>query len=922
MAVDPRHNEEPPRTSPMVTVHIDKQPFPMREGQNLLQACLSAGLDVPYFCWHPALGSVGACRQCAIKQFRDADDTKGRIVMSCMTPVADGMYISIDDDEVKSFRASVIEWLMTNHPHDCPVCDEGGECHLQDMTVMTGHDYRRYRFTKRTHTNQDLGPCINHEMNRCIQCYRCVRYYRDYAGGRDFGPFASHNHVYFGRHEDGTLESEFSGNLVEVCPTGVFTDKTLKEHYTRPWDLQTAPSVCMHCGLGCNVIPGERYGEIRRIRNRYHSEVNGYFLCDRGRYGYAFVNAPERIREPQLRDASGAVAVATRETLVANWLHNLVEPLRAGKVVGIGSPRASIESNFALRRLVGESRFSCGMPRREKALYDLMIQVTKDGPARLPSLREIGDCDAIFVLGEDVTHVAPVMELRIREAVQKEPLDKTRRLGIPDWNDIAVREVLQEEHGPLFVATMTGSKLDAAATRATSGTPEALSRLGFAVAHAIDSKAPAVSGLSDDDAALAREIATALAEADRPLIVSGPSCGSEDVIQAAAQIGRALVAAQRMASLVFTVPECNSIGAALMDGCALEDAAGMLASGEADTVIIVENDLYRRAPRESVDAMLAHAKYVMVLDHSLSVTSSKAHCLISAATFADGDGTVVNNEGRAQRYIQVFKPQPTVQESWRWLGALRELLDPVAAPYTRIDDVIRSIETALPAFAGIGHTIPPSTARFVGQRLPRMSHRASGRTSMNANVDVAEGKIPDDPDSPFTFSMEGYRGPVPASVTPTFWSPGWNSVQGLTRFQEEVGGPLRGGDPGVRLFAPAPGGAVTYTHDIPSAPEPDAGTTVLPVFDIFTSEELSGRAECLAERAAGAHAWINVDDLVALECRPGDHVEITVGAETFRLPATAREAVPRGAVGVTVGAPGIPVLPLPVTHASIKKAMS
>ena len=195
-----------------------------------------------------------------------------------------------------------------NHPHDCPVCDEGGECHLQDMTVMTGHDYRRYRFTKRTHRNQDLGPFVNHEMNRCIQCYRCVRFYRDYAGGGDFNVFGSHNHVYFGRHDDGALESEFSGNLVEVCPTGVFTDKTLKQHYTRKWDLQTAPSVCVHCGLGCNTIPGERYGTLRRIRNRYNGEVNGYFLCDRGRYGYEFVNSAARLRQPLARSSRDAEA--------------------------------------------------------------------------------------------------------------------------------------------------------------------------------------------------------------------------------------------------------------------------------------------------------------------------------------------------------------------------------------------------------------------------------------------------------------------------------------------------------------------------------------------------------------------------------------------------------------------------------------
>ena len=136
------------------------------------------------------------------------------------------------------------------------------------MTLMTGHVYRRTRFRKRTYPNQYLGPFLTHEMNRCIQCYRCVRFYRDYAGGRDLDVFGCHDHVYFGRQKDGVLENEFSGNLVEICPTGVFTDKTFQKRYTRKWDLQTAPSICVHCGVGCNTIPGERYGELRRIRSQ------------------------------------------------------------------------------------------------------------------------------------------------------------------------------------------------------------------------------------------------------------------------------------------------------------------------------------------------------------------------------------------------------------------------------------------------------------------------------------------------------------------------------------------------------------------------------------------------------------------------------------------------------------------------------
>src|SRR5215475_12334759 len=311
----------------MATIYVENQPYQAEDGQNLLHVCLSLGFDLPYFCWHPALGSVGACRQCAVKQFKDEKDTQGKLVMACMTPASEGARISIEDRQAGEFRASVIEWLMVNHPHDCPVCDEGGECHLQDMTVMTGHDYRNFRFKKRTYRNQYLGPFINHEMNRCIQCYRCVRFYRDYAGGRDLDVFAARDHVYFGRQEDGVLESEFSGNLVEVCPTGVFTDATLKQHYTRKWDLQMAPSICVNCGLGCNTSAGERYGSLRRIVNRYNHEVNGYFLCDRGRFGYESVESTQRLRHPMVDGRA-----ATKEEA----LERVGAILREGNAIGIG----------------------------------------------------------------------------------------------------------------------------------------------------------------------------------------------------------------------------------------------------------------------------------------------------------------------------------------------------------------------------------------------------------------------------------------------------------------------------------------------------------------------------------------------------------------------------------------------------------
>ncbi|MBT8114221.1 MAG: (2Fe-2S)-binding protein, partial [Arenicella sp.] len=358
----------------MPTIYIDDAAYEVPEGENVLQACLSAGLDLPYFCWHPAMGSVGACRQCALVQYRDADDTQGRIVMGCMTPVTEGARFSMQGGAAGEFRQRIIESLMLNHPHDCPVCAEGGECHLQDMTVMVGHRNRRYRGRKNTHRNQYLGPLVHHEMNRCISCYRCTRFYNDYAGGTDLSAQGAHDHVYFGRQQDGVLESEFAGNLVEVCPTGVFTDKPLVNEYTRKWDLQSAPSLCTGCALGCNTMPGERYGKLKRTHNRFNSQVNGYFLCDRGRYGGDFVNDEKRALFPGLRDADGSYnAIESNEAieLLIQWCGPDM------RVAAVGSPRASLESNYLLRRFAGENNYCNGMADYETVLTEHIVRLMR-----------------------------------------------------------------------------------------------------------------------------------------------------------------------------------------------------------------------------------------------------------------------------------------------------------------------------------------------------------------------------------------------------------------------------------------------------------------------------------------------------------------------------------------------------------------
>ncbi|NJD91848.1 MAG: 2Fe-2S iron-sulfur cluster binding domain-containing protein, partial [Geobacter sp.] len=320
---------------------IDDIALEVAEGTNILEAAKTVGITIPHFCWHPALGKAGACRACAVKV---VDGPAKGLQMSCMVPVQEGMVVSTTDPEAVAMRRHVIEWLMLNHPHDCPVCDEGGECLLQDFTIAGGHSLRRYDGAKRTHLNQDLGPFIEHEMNRCIQCYRCVRFYQEFAGGSDFGVMGSAGKVYFGRFSDGQLESPYSGNLVDICPTGVFTDKTARFR-GRYWDYDMAPSVCPECSLGCNSVPVARYRELLKVTARRNDRVNGWFICDRGRFTARKVNDWQR---PRTVMANGN-EVAWQEAL--EMLCQRVKSLPPGSIALVGSGRLALEGGALLPQL-------------------------------------------------------------------------------------------------------------------------------------------------------------------------------------------------------------------------------------------------------------------------------------------------------------------------------------------------------------------------------------------------------------------------------------------------------------------------------------------------------------------------------------------------------------------------------------------
>jgi NADH-quinone oxidoreductase subunit G len=359
------------------------------------------------------------------------------------------------------------------------------------------------------------------------------------------------------------------------------------------------------------------------------------------------------------------------------------------------------------------------------------------------------------------------------------------------------------------------------------------------------------------------------------------------------------------------MPECNSFGLALIGGESINSAFERMVHVPS-SVIVLENDLYRRADRGKVDAALDAAKHIVAIDHLENATTTKADLILPAATFAEGDGTFVNNEGRAQRFYQVLAPKGDIQESWRWLREPVRAIDRGdAESWSNLDQVDLALASELQVFAPILKIAPPANFRIVGQKIPRQPHRYSGRTAMLAQISVHEPKPPDDPDSPLSFSMEGYEGEPPPSLIPRFWAPGWNSIQSLNKFQSEVGGSLHGGDPGQRLIEPARAG-LKFFGEVPQAFERRSDEwLIVPLYHIFGSEELSVLSPGIAQRLPKLYIAVNDHDAARLGVNYSEQVELNLGGSTYSLPVKGHLAIPEGVAGLPVGLRELPFVDLP-----------
>ncbi|MDS1095759.1 molybdopterin-dependent oxidoreductase, partial [Acinetobacter baumannii] len=548
--------------------------------------------------------------------------------------------------------------------------------------------------------------------------------------------------------------------------------------------------------------------------------------------------------------------------------------------------------------LVGQANYSTGVAQKEQSLVELAASIMQTEGIYNPNMREIESYDAVLILGEDLTQTAPRMALSVRQAAKNKAREMAAKTRTPDWLAEPVQRIGQEAKSPIYILAATQTRLADVATGEVVASPNDIARLGFAVAAAV--KGETVNGLDDDAKAFAQTIADTLKAANKPLIIAGTSLQDASIMEAAAELTQNLGS---KAGLSLVVPEVNSMGLALFGGLSLEQAFAQ----DYDTLVIVENDLFRRLPAAQVKAALDKAETVIVLDHSETETVKQADIVLSAASFAEGDGTVVSQEGRAQRFYQVYdpsyyKPEYAIKESWRWLHAIETGLKGKPIDWTVLDDVIETIVKNVPVLEAIQDVAPDAGYRVHGLKIAREPRRYSGRTAMRAPLSVHEPKQPTDPDSALTFSMEGYVGPQKASsLVPFAWAPGWNSPQSWNKYQDEVGGHLKGGDSGVRLFdrlAKRPARSYVAPTAVVANPE---SFRLVPMHHIFGSGEFTIKTPAMETRIPEAVFAVGEQDATRLNLQEGQRITVKAGETTVSLPVQVIEYLPTGYIGYPVG---------------------
>jgi len=610
-----------------VTITIDGREVPAIEGEMLHDAARKGDVEIPVFCYEPKLGEpVGACRMCLV-------EIEGipKLQTSCSTPVREGMVVHTRTEQVKHAQNAVVEFLLVNHPLDCPVCDKGGECPLQDISYGWGPGKSRVIDEKRHFEKPiELSPLVAIDRERCILCYRCVRFSQEISEDSQLQLLDRGDRTYVGTFDDRPYVAPFHGNITDICPVGALTSYTYRFR-ARPWDIEHAGSVCTLCPSQCNVSFTVRDEKVKRVVTRDNAEVDDGWLCDRGRYGFEMFDAPERIRGPRLK---GGAEISWDEAIAkaADGLRAAADssPTRVGSKSDTASRVAAIvgdasnEEGFLVQRIVREALDSPHVDSRPSRGPQAEVLRRLAEPNISAKVRDIDEANAILVLGTDPLHSSPILDLRVRKAI--------RRNG-----------------AKLVVATERPTALD--------GGAEAIARYAPGQgAHFVRELAGAIGGNEN----VATPVAGVLREAEKVVVIWGERIAREDgaaealLDVAAATDGGLLEIPDTANARGLREAGClPDAGPGLSDttaGMATEEIRQALISGELTGLILFGADPLRDFPDTPAwEEALTAADFVVSFSMHENATTAKADVVLPLETHAEKDGTVTHPDGRLQR---------------------------------------------------------------------------------------------------------------------------------------------------------------------------------------------------------------------------------------------------------------------------------
>jgi NADH-quinone oxidoreductase subunit G len=728
-----------------VKVTINGREYQLPKGMILVDAAKSVGIEIPVFCYHPKMKPVGACRMCLVEI-----EKAPKLQTACTTQVADGQVIHTRSPKAVAGQNAVIEFLLANHPLDCPVCDRGGECPLQDNTFGYGKGVSQFAEIKRHFVKPiPLSDKVLLDRERCIMCYRCVRFTREIAGDESLTVLERGSWSQIGVLEGRTFDSPFSGNTIEICPVGALTS-AMYRFRARPWDIREAPSVCSLCSVGCNVNLTIRENQIMRVLSRENAPVDDGWLCDRGRFTYEFVAQPERLTQPLIR-RNGELQPATWAEalgLIRDRFQETMVKRGPGAIGAVASPRGSTEEAYLLQKLL---RAVIGSNNVDYTFEPHGEAPTLPYDAASGSILGLERANLILLADVNPLVDQPVLDLRLKKAVGRgaklvvigpEKIDlvgyAARWLQVPAEQVAAVAQAL--------VATVVQDNLVKTefVEAQVDGAAEVL-----AAARAVDwAQLAAMVAVPEGQL---REVARLFAEAGNASVLyrrnapqPGLAAALTDLALLCGQIGRA------GAGVYPLVREANEQGAidagALPDRLpghrAVADAAArdalaevwgqtlpaepglsgaeILAGAGAVSVLYVigEDPVTTLGQREAVRARLAALDFLVVQDIFLTETAQLATVVLPGAAFAEKDGTYTNLERRVQRLRRAVTPPGEARPDWRIIRDLGIALGG-ELDYQEPADVLAEIGLSVPVYRGI-------TAGRLGSKGVQWPRRADG----------------------------------------------------------------------------------------------------------------------------------------------------------------------------------------------------